>query len=154
MLRAAELDDLPDVQRLYGVLHPDEPPVPVDEGRRILQRTIDTPGTDILVLEDDGAVVATACLVVVPNLTREGRPWAVVENVAVDASVQRRGVGRRLMAQVMQLAWDAGCYKVMLQTSATGADVHAFYRECGLTSQTKTAFMAYAPGRPPVGAAR
>lgn len=153
MLRAANLDDLADIQRLYAVLHPDEPPVPTAEGHRILQRIIDTPGTDVLVLEDEGRVVATACLVVVPNLSRGGRPWAVVENVAVDAAVHRRGFGRRLLGDVLQRAWDAGCYKVVLQTAATGADVHAFYRACGLTSRTKTAFMAYAPGPAPVGAA-
>lgn len=153
MLRAATLADLPAVQSLYGTLHPDEPPVAPAEARGILQRIIDAPGTDVLVLEHEGVVVATACLVVVPNLSRGGRPWAVVENVAVDATVQRRGHGRRLVGDALQRAWDAGCYKVMLQTAATGEDVHAFYRACGLTSRTKTAFTAYAPGLSVVGAA-
>jgi GNAT superfamily N-acetyltransferase len=82
----------------------------------------------LLVADEDGRVVETADLVVIPNLTRGARPVALVENVVVTA--ERRGgrVGRALMDEAERRARSAGCYKIQLLSNAYRTRAHAFYR--------------------------
>jgi hypothetical protein len=47
------------------------------------------------------------------------------------------------MAATLQAAWDAGCYKVMLQTGSRRESTHAFYRRCGFDPEEKTAYVAH-----------
>jgi GNAT superfamily N-acetyltransferase len=70
--------------------------------------------------------------VVVPNLTHRGEPWAIVENVIVASAARRTGVGRALMARLIELARAAGCYKLQLLSGKHRAEAHAFYRSMGL----------------------
>lgn len=46
------------------------------------------PALPLFVLEADGRVVATAHLNVMPNLTRSGSPYAVIENVVVEETLR------------------------------------------------------------------
>jgi hypothetical protein len=51
-------------------------------------------GRLVLVAEASGRVSAAADLVIVPNLTHDASPWAIVENFVVDQETRGRGVGR------------------------------------------------------------
>ncbi|MDQ0375497.1 GNAT family N-acetyltransferase [Cellulomonas humilata] len=144
MFREARADDLPDLLRLYRQLHPAEPIA--DDVAPVLQQILASPGLHLFVLEVDGAVVATTYLNVIPNLTRQASPYAVVENVVVDERLRGRGLGKEAMAGTLAAAWAAGCYKVMLLTGSRSPATHAFYRSCGLSGDAKTAYVA----RPPV----
>jgi hypothetical protein len=42
----------------------------------------------------------------------------------------------------LRAAWNAGCYKAMLQTSSRKPATHAFYKACGFSPDTKTAYLA------------
>ncbi len=59
-------------------------------------------------LEENGVIVATTYLNVIPNLTRSASPYAVVENVVVDESRRGTGLGKEIMAATLAAAWDAG----------------------------------------------
>ncbi len=89
----------------------------------------------LLVAEDGGVVVGTVTLVVVPNLTHGGQPWAQVENMVTDSTVRGSGVGRRLIEECLRLAGEAGCYKVQLQSGnqrrTRANDAHGFYEHLG-----------------------
>ena len=87
-------------------------------------------GHTLLVAEIDGEPVGTLHLIVVPNITHEGTPWAIVENVSVDAAHQRSGVGRALMEDAERRAREAGCYKVQL-LSGEQRGAGAFYERLG-----------------------
>ncbi|MEV4533984.1 GNAT family N-acetyltransferase [Asanoa sp. NPDC049518] len=140
MFRVAREGDLEAILGLYGQLHPSDPPA--RDALETFRRILATPGLDLFVLEVSGAVVATTYLNVIPNLTRGGAPYAVVENVVVDASVRGTGLGRQIMAGTLAAAWDAGCYKVMLMTGSRTPATHAFYRACGFDPDAKTAYLA------------
>ncbi|MFI6770709.1 GNAT family N-acetyltransferase [Streptomyces sp. NPDC050355] len=84
----------------------------------------------MLVAEAGGVVVGTADCMVLPNLARGGRAILFVENVVVADSVQRQGIGRRLMEAAVQLGESAGCYKAQL-LAADDEYVHTFYGACG-----------------------
>ncbi len=80
----------------------------------------------------DGQLVGAADLLVVPNLTHRGKPWAIVENVIVASTARGRGVGRALMGHVIDRAQTAGCYKLQLVSGKHRAEAHEFYRSMGL----------------------
>ncbi|NUR71127.1 MAG: GNAT family N-acetyltransferase [Hamadaea sp.] len=96
----------------------------------------------LFVLDIDGVVVATTYLNVIPNLTRAASPYAVIENVVVDETLRGTGLGKRIMADTLQAAWDVGCYKAMLMTGSRKPAAHAFYRACGFSPDAKTAYLA------------
>ncbi|MDG4826066.1 GNAT family N-acetyltransferase [Asanoa sp. WMMD1127] len=143
MFRAAGPGDLEAILGLYRQLHPSDPP-PTDAAGTF-ERILDSPGLHLFVLDRDGAVVATTYLNVIPNLTRTGAPYAVIENVVVDQSHRGTGLGREIMAATLQAAWDAGCYKAMLQTGSRTPATHAFYRACGFSPDAKQAYLARPP---------
>ena len=145
MVRAATVDDLPAIRRLYAQLQPTDPPLTDGSATAAFGKVLDHPGMEILVLEVDGAVIATTYLNVIPNLTRSARPYAVIENVVVEESLRGTGVGKRIMAATLQRAWDADCYKAMLMTGSHREHTHAFYRSCGFAPDAKHAFLARPP---------
>ena len=65
-----------------------------------------------------GKSITSCVLTIIPNLTRGGRPYALVENVVTHAEYRRQGIGTRLLHAALQSAWERGCYKVMLSTGS------------------------------------
>ena len=127
---------------LYRQLHPEDPDIRDGSDVKAFEHILASPELHIFVLEVDGEVVATTYLNVIPNLTRSAAPYAVIENVVVDERLRGTGVGKQIMADTLQTAWDAGCYKAMLQTGSQKASTHAFYRACGFSPDEKTAYVA------------
>lgn len=97
---------------------------------------------DVLVYEFEGEVVSTCYLNVVPNLTRELRPYAVIENVVTHPDHRKSGYGTALLEAAMSRAKKKGCYKVMLMTGSKRESTHRFYEKAGLLPGLKTAFLA------------
>jgi GNAT superfamily N-acetyltransferase len=121
--------------------HPD-PVLDDDSDRAVFNSNLSTPGLHLFVLERDGSVVATTYLNVISNITRSASPYAVIENVVVDPTLRRTGLGKQLMADTLEVAWAAGCYKAMLLTGSRRPATHAFYRACGFSGDEKTAYLA------------
>lgn len=146
MIREAGPQDLVTVLALYRQLHPADPVSTDGSDRRAFEAILATPGLSLLLLEIEGAVVATTYLNVIPNLTRGASPYAVIENVVVDEARRGTGLGKALMAATLDAAWSAGCYKAMLQTGSRTPATHAFYRRCGFSPDDKTGYVARPPG--------
>ncbi|XSC48098.1 GNAT family N-acetyltransferase [Bradyrhizobium sp. RDT10] len=90
----------------------------------------------------DDAVVTTCTLVIVPNLTRGGAPYALIENVVTDAQHRKRGYGKLILRTAISAAsWGHDCYKVMLLTGSRDPATLKFYQEVGF-EQSKTGFQA------------
>jgi len=142
VIRSARPDDFEAVARLYGQLNLEDPPVTGPGYVRVFEEILARDGLDLVVLEVDDEIVGTTYLNVIPNLSRGGRPYAVIENVVVAKDRRGEGLGRRLMDGTLERAWTAGCYKAMLQTGSRNPDTHAFYRACGFVDDAKTAYLA------------
>jgi GNAT superfamily N-acetyltransferase len=140
--REAGPGDLEDILRLYRQLLPADPVLRDGSDAVAFAQILRSPGLHLFVLEVDGVVVATTYLNVIPNLTRSASPYAVIENVVVEEAARGRGLGKQIMAATLQAAWDAGCYKAMLQTGSRRPATHAFYRACGFSPDAKTAYLA------------
>jgi predicted N-acetyltransferase YhbS len=146
LTRAAHVDDFEAVLALWRDLSGDV--AEGDAARAIYLDLIGRPGVTVFVAEDEGVPAATCTLIVVPNLTRGGRPYALIENVVTKVDRQRRGLGRAVMAAALAAAWTARCYKVMLLSSRTEeSGVPAFYNGLGFRRDLKTGFQVNAPDR-------
>jgi len=106
---------------------PDPPPDP----REVLEQITAEPGRRLLVAELEGEVVGTVDVLIAPNLTHHAQPWALVENVVVAERARRRGAGSALMRRAIELAREAGCYKVNLISGNERTGAHEFYRDLG-----------------------
>jgi ribosomal protein S18 acetylase RimI-like enzyme len=95
------------------------------------------PGRTLLVAEQDGAVVGVVDVMVVPNLTHDAKPWAILENMAVDREHRRSGIGRAMVDEVVRRAQDAGCYKVQLLSNDQRVPAHALYESAGFTPTSR-----------------
>jgi GNAT superfamily N-acetyltransferase len=136
-VRAAQEADLDALLSLFHEIaegRDDAEPTDAATSARLLDDVLADPRRQLLVATVDGRVAGSVDLVVVANLTHNGRPWAVVENVIVAAAYRRTGVGRALMQYAIDQARAAGCYKLQLTSGKQRAAAHAFYRSLGLDS--------------------
>jgi GNAT superfamily N-acetyltransferase len=101
---------------------------------RLLAEILADPRRELAVALVDGQLVGTADLLIVPNLTHRGAPWAIVENVIVAGTARRTGVGKALMGHLIELARTAGAYKLQLISGKHRAEAHAFYRSISLSA--------------------
>ena len=140
-IREAQTEDFAALQALYLHLHETEPLQETDQTRALWQRLLRDPDYHLLIGELDGRLVSSVTLVVIPNLTRGMRPYALIENVVTDAAYRGRGCASALMGEAVRQARQAGCYKAMLLTGSNKPETLRFYERCGFNARDKTAFI-------------
>lgn len=138
-VRAAGPDDLDTVLGLLAQLNPGDEALEPEIGARTWRAILARDGVSTLLGCVDDVPVACLTLIVVPNLSRGGRAYAMIENVVTDEAQRGKRIGRRLLDAAVQHAWDEGAYKVMLMTGSKKESTLGFYRAAGFT-QDKTAF--------------
>jgi GNAT superfamily N-acetyltransferase len=142
-IQAGELDAL---LALYRHLHVEDDPLPErSQLERLWGRIQDDRGL-IYVGGFVGERLVAACnAVIVPNLTRGARPYAVIENVVTHADFRRQGIGAAVLQSLLAPCWSHDCYKVMLFSGRQRAAVYAFYETLGFDRDAKQAFVINAP---------
>jgi GNAT superfamily N-acetyltransferase len=136
VVRDAVESDLEALLGLYVQLSAGNAPTTVEDARPGLRAMLVDERVRLLVVEVEGRIAGTATLVVVPNLTHGGQPWAQVENVVVDEAVRGTGVGKSLMDVCVRIAWEAGCYKLQLQSADHREGAHRFYERLGFEASS------------------
>jgi N-acetylglutamate synthase-like GNAT family acetyltransferase len=136
-IRPATEADLPALLALYAELHPDDPVLAPPVAARAWRDIEAQAGRDVLLAESEAVTVGTVDCTTLPNLTRGGRPFMLVENVVVTASRRRSGIGAALLDAAVALARKAGCYKIQLLSRDTRLDAHAFYAARGFQTVAK-----------------
>jgi ribosomal protein S18 acetylase RimI-like enzyme len=140
-VRKVRRDELDKLLELYRYLNPEDPDIFGEEATNKLWDEIrGDPRQSILVLEEDGCLAASCTLVIVSNLTRGGRPYALIENVVTNGSFRRKGYGTAVLDKAVAMAREKGCYKVMLLTGRNNEGVFSFYENAGFNRYAKTAF--------------
>lgn len=93
---------------------------------------VDADGHQLLVCaEEDGEVVGTLQLTVIPGLSRGGMLRGQIEAVRVRADHRGSGLGRRLVEWAVDEARRRGCGLVQLTTDRSRTDAHRFYAALG-----------------------
>ncbi|MCV2352793.1 GNAT family N-acetyltransferase [Paucibacter sp. B2R-40] len=138
-IRDAQIGDLPALLALYQSSGLDGPGNP-DLARleQAWQQIQALPSARVRLAETDERPVGTLTLFVLPMLSHQGTPSAVVESVGVAADLQGQGVGRALMQDAIDLAAAAGCYKLALSSNLRRTEAHAFYEKLGFEQHGKS----------------
>jgi len=138
-IRIADRDDIAGLLALYRHLNPGDKEATLEDGLKNWELLKLYPGSDIFVACRDDVLVASCTLIIVPNLTRGGMSYALIENVVTHADYRRQGHGKAILHAAVDAAWRAGCYKAMLLTGSKEAGTLKFYRDAGF-EQSKTGF--------------
>jgi GNAT superfamily N-acetyltransferase len=86
-------------------------------------------------------LISSCTIIIVPNLTRSCRPYAVIENVVTRKDYRRKGHGRSVLKAAIEYAWKNNFYKVMLMTGRLNEGVFRFYESAGFDRNAKQAFV-------------
>ncbi len=92
------------------------------------------PAQLLVVLEDDGVVVGTLQLSIIPGLSRGGSTRAQVEAVRVAATHRGQRLGEQLVRWAVEESRRRGCSLVQLTTDKSRTDAHRFYQRLGFTA--------------------
>ncbi|KUL34078.1 GNAT family acetyltransferase [Streptomyces sp. NRRL F-4489] len=89
------------------------------------------PHQHLVVAEQDGRVVGTLQLTVIPGLSRRGATRSLIEAVRVHADERGTGLGTVLIEWAVAESRKLGCRLVQLTSDATRTDAHRFYERLG-----------------------
>ncbi|WP_050031132.1 GNAT family N-acetyltransferase [Verrucomicrobium sp. BvORR034] len=140
LIREAISADAPDVASLYRELVSDPNLCVLPEQVETLRQSA---SSFLLVAEIHGVICGTALLNLCADVMYGAQPFGVIENVIISPSFRGQGVGRQLMSHMEHLAIQNDCTKLMLLSSQTRTEAHAFFRRCGFHDGTKQGFVKY-----------
>jgi N-acetylglutamate synthase-like GNAT family acetyltransferase len=141
-IRKAIENDLSRIIELYEELTNEKIEIQSSTAKEVLRAIETIPTGELLVIEDDGFIAGTIFILIMPNLSHNAHPWGLIENMVVDKSLHRRGIGRKLLEYTVERCRQAGCYKVQLMSTDTRKDAHKFYRALGFEN-TALGFRLY-----------
>jgi GNAT superfamily N-acetyltransferase len=143
-VRPARASDVSRLAELLagGTLRGNEDPGDVAAYQSALDEIAATPGTEVLVAVVDGKVAGMCQLITFRHLQERGGRCAEIESVHVDERQRSSGIGGILLEAAIELARDAGCYRVQLTSNKTREAAHRFYGRHGFAA-THEGFKRY-----------
>ncbi|MBP5414863.1 MAG: GNAT family N-acetyltransferase [Lachnospiraceae bacterium] len=143
MIREARREDLKEILELYLFLHEESVPKMDEHLKETWDQIMEDENHHLIVNEIDGKIVSSCVCVIIPNLTRNVRPYAFVENVVTHADHRKKGYAGECLEYAKGIAEQANCYKMMLLTGSKRAETLNFYENAGYNSSDKTAFIQW-----------
>lgn len=143
MIREVCKADLQEVLNLYLYLHETDIPQESEHLTKTWESIIEDNNHHLVVYEEDGKIVASCVCVIIPNLTRNVRPYAFVENVVTHEAYRGRGYATACLNYAKEIAERENCYKMMLLTGSKQEKTLNFYKNAGYNSADKTAFIQW-----------
>ena len=143
MVREAEKRDLNAILELYLYLHEDSIPETDMHLEETWEQIISDPNHHLIVNEVEGRIVSSCVCVIIPNLTRNVRPYAFVENVVTHEEYRGNGYASECLDYAKNIAEKENCYKMMLLTGSKKPETLRFYEKAGYNSSDKTAFIQW-----------
>lgn len=142
-VRLIQFNELGKLLELYKHLNKDDPKIIVDESIKKLWNDIyEDPNTFYIVVDINGEIVSSCMLIIIRNLTRNARPFGLIENVVTHSNYRKKGYGRKVLSKALEIAWEMNCYKVMLLTGSKKEETLRFYENAGFKRGEKTGFIS------------
>ena len=146
MIREAVREDLNCLLELYLSLHEDRIPEQSGHLEKTWNRILADPNHHLIVNEIDGRIVSSCVCVIIPNLTRNVRPYALIENVVTREEERGKGYATDCLRFAKEIAVKENCYKMVLLTGSKNPEILRFYESAGYNSSDKTAFVQWLKG--------
>lgn len=143
MVREAVKEDLDELLNLYLFLHEKNIPKKSEYLENTWKTIIEDINHHIVVKEINGKIVSSCVCVIVPNLTRNIRPYALIENVVTNEGYRGKGYATECLNYAKEIAIKNNCYKMMLLTGTKNENTLAFYKSAGYNSDDKIAFIQW-----------
>jgi len=142
-IRLAQEGDLRQLLKLYTQLHDNTMPIFDVNLERLWSEILKDNNHHIVLGVIDEQIASSCVLVVVPNLTRNQRPYALVENVITHAAYRNKGYASLVLEFAKDIALRKNCYKIMLLTGSKQESTFRFYEKAGYNKNDKTAFVQW-----------
>ncbi len=97
----------------------------------------------VIVKEVEGRIVSSCICVIIPNLTRGVRPYALIENVVTQEEDRGKGYASACLEYAKKIAKEENCYKMMLLTGSKNESTQNFYKGVDYNSEDKTAYIQW-----------
>jgi len=136
-------NELNELLELYLHLHEDSVPAMSEHLRSTWKTIVQDKNHHIIVNFIDGKIVSSCVCVIIPNLTRNVRPYAFIENVVTHKDYRAKGYATECLDHAKEIAKAENCYKMMLLTGSKKDSTKKFYEHAGYNSTDKTAFIQW-----------
>lgn len=143
MVREVKEDELNELLELYLHLHEKSMPEMSEHLDKTWKTIMQDENHHIIVKVADDKIVSSCVCVIIPNLTRNVRPYAFIENVVTHADYRGKGYATECLDYAKEIAEKANCYKMMLLTGSKTESTLRFYQNAGYNSTDKTAFIRW-----------
>lgn len=143
IIRELENKDFQQLMELYTHLHEKDIPEMDERVSSIWETILADKNHHIIVAELNGKIISSCVCVIIPNLTRNQRPYAFVENVVTHSDFRGKGIATACLNYARDIAKSENCYKLMLLTGSKNENTLNFYRRAGYNSEDKTAFIQW-----------
>lgn len=143
MAREIKENELNNLLELYLDLHEEEIPVMSENLVNTWNTIINDENHHIIVKVVYEKLVSSCVCVIIPNLTRNIRPYAFIENVVTHKDYRGKGFATECLNYAKEIAKNASCYKMMLLTGSKEEATLNFYKNAGYNSADKTAFIQW-----------
>ena len=143
MPREIKENELQELLELYLHLHEESIPEMTEHLKDTWNTIMQDKNHHIIVKEADGRIVSSCVCVIIPNLTRNIRPYAFVENVVTHGDYRGKGYATECLNFAKEIAEKENCYKMMLLTGSKKESTMNFYRGAGYNSSDKMAFIQW-----------
>jgi len=143
--RLARPSDLSSLLALFEVSEVSAAAQPRERAESIWRDTLAQRGTYVFVSDDTDRIAATCMLITAPNLLRDGRRHAFLENVVSHPGLRGRGHAKAVVQAALAHAWAVDCHHVLMQSGRADPRVHGFYEAMGFQPGLRIAYVASRP---------
>lgn len=143
MVREIKENERSELLNLYLYLHEKFVPEMTEQLKNTWETIMKDKNHHIIVNEVGNKIVSSCICVIIPNLTRNIRPYALIENVVTREDYRGKGYATECLNYAKEIAEKENCYKMMLLTGSKEEATLKFYRNAGYNSSDKTGFVQW-----------
>ena len=127
MVREVYENELTKILELYLHLHEKTIPEMTEYLKNTWSTIIQDKNHHLIVKIIDDKIVSSCVCVIIPNLTRNVRPYAFIENVVTHSDYRGKGYATECLNYAKKIAENENCYKMMLLTGSKDEKTLNFY---------------------------
>jgi len=131
--------DISSLLELYKQLTPDDNVLDEVNASNIWEN-IEKHNIKYFIAKENGKIIASCYICIIPNLTRGGKSIGFIENVITDIEYRGKGIGKNIVENAIEYAKVQNCYKIILQSGKERTAAHRFYESLGFNGESKRAF--------------